>query len=145
MTDRRLIGELWISVPSSQILGGIHQLPLKGIKERCRGLTPVKVVVWALMALLNARRRSAVGCRGIGTADIKATRWGLAGYRPGDWMKKTSSWNCDEGAEREEKAREEWQTSSLALKREKSSYSYLFYSGHQLTYSFSWRILGKYQ
>lgn len=35
--DSRLIGELWISVPSSQILEGFNQLPLKGIKTRCRG------------------------------------------------------------------------------------------------------------
>lgn len=30
MTDRRLIGELWISVPSSQILGGIQPITAQG-------------------------------------------------------------------------------------------------------------------
>lgn len=45
MIDSRLIGELWISVPSSQILEGFNQLLLKGIKTRCRGLTPVQVVL----------------------------------------------------------------------------------------------------
>ncbi|TNN75493.1 hypothetical protein EYF80_014305 [Liparis tanakae] len=34
MIDSPLIGELWIFVPSSQILKGFNQLPLKGIKTR---------------------------------------------------------------------------------------------------------------
>lgn len=45
MIDSRLIVELWISVPSSQILRGFNQLLLKGIETRCRGLTPVQVVL----------------------------------------------------------------------------------------------------
>lgn len=55
MTDSWLIGKLWISVPSSQILWGFDQLPLKGIKTRRGELMPVHVVLQPLMVFVWAR------------------------------------------------------------------------------------------
>lgn len=69
MIDSPLIGELWISMPSSQILQGFDQLPLKGIKTRCRG---VDAGAGCTLTPCGARAmpEGTAGCRGKEAAEI---------------------------------------------------------------------------
>lgn len=114
MIDSRLIGELWISVPSSQILGGIQPITAQGHQDKVQRvdasagctLTPnVHARGYSRMQREREKR----------PADIKLTKWDLAGYGSCNWTRKNVSRFHLKAVETKEEAVKRWVTVTCQL------------------------------